>query len=532
MRAIVANYTEDVIWSSPEQTTRGHEELNAAPTASSTPAATSGKRSLIPRGRYIRRVTSETGDSLSGMTDPVRRLLAEPPVMEPKLLELRATWPRLTEVQSTMADALRMFVITWDPLELRPPRPAAFGTVNTGPLELAVYLPFWSPAERGTTIAAFLSAVASAAVATAAEQHAAVTSGRYPQLVRQGAVPDLLSDLTSGGALGPAAISPVSRKWEDIGLGAITDIVQQAFGPVDLDRSMVEFTARYHPGCSACQGSRFGFPAELAEARPTMCRSHQSEAQKVIRSRMNRAKASNAEGWAALTDASDRLGRPHLPNGLATKLANVDDAMYTAEPRELTSLAALVIEAASWFPGRPQDLAMALGEEPAMLMLLPDWLMNLVLQLGQVGLGAEASAVAEALSRVDPDNAAMFDGDVAIGLAEGGLAEDARAKVADNLARWPGDLWVRIHAGDAIAALGDRAGARAHFEAALAIAEHADDLPGRSGIMERIVRLEPRSESEASSESVAQRQDAKPPQPVVLYQQRKRQSRAQRKGKR
>jgi hypothetical protein len=28
MRAIVANYTEDVIWSSPEQTTRGHEELN------------------------------------------------------------------------------------------------------------------------------------------------------------------------------------------------------------------------------------------------------------------------------------------------------------------------------------------------------------------------------------------------------------------------------------------------------------------------------------------------------------------------
>jgi hypothetical protein len=29
MRAIVANYAEDVIWSSPEVTTRGHEELNA-----------------------------------------------------------------------------------------------------------------------------------------------------------------------------------------------------------------------------------------------------------------------------------------------------------------------------------------------------------------------------------------------------------------------------------------------------------------------------------------------------------------------
>jgi hypothetical protein len=30
LRAIVANYTEDVIWSSPEATTQGHDELNAA----------------------------------------------------------------------------------------------------------------------------------------------------------------------------------------------------------------------------------------------------------------------------------------------------------------------------------------------------------------------------------------------------------------------------------------------------------------------------------------------------------------------
>ena len=28
MKAIVANYTEDVIWSNPQATTRGHEELN------------------------------------------------------------------------------------------------------------------------------------------------------------------------------------------------------------------------------------------------------------------------------------------------------------------------------------------------------------------------------------------------------------------------------------------------------------------------------------------------------------------------
>jgi hypothetical protein len=216
-------------------------------------------------GGYIRRVSSETGDSLSGLTDPVRRLLAEPPVMEAKLVELRAAWPRLTQVQSTMTDALRLFVITWDPLERHPPRPAAFGTVNTGPLELAVYLPFWSPAEQGSTIAAALSAAASAAVATAAAQHAAVISGRYPRLVRQGAAPDLLSDLTSGAALGTAAIELVSAAWEDMGLGAITDIVQQAFGPVDLDRSMVELTARVitraaRPARAAGSGSLAGWP--------------------------------------------------------------------------------------------------------------------------------------------------------------------------------------------------------------------------------------------------------------------------------
>jgi hypothetical protein len=28
MKTIVANYTEDVIWSNPEATTQGHEELN------------------------------------------------------------------------------------------------------------------------------------------------------------------------------------------------------------------------------------------------------------------------------------------------------------------------------------------------------------------------------------------------------------------------------------------------------------------------------------------------------------------------
>ncbi len=127
------------------------------------------------------------------------------------------------------------------------PRPAAFAAVNTDPLELAVYLPGWSlaelAAEQGKTMAAALGAVPGAAVMTASAHRDVVISGRYPDLARRGRVPDLVGDPTAGSALGQAGIQGVSPHWEDIGLGAITDIIQHAFGPVDLDRSPVELTA-------------------------------------------------------------------------------------------------------------------------------------------------------------------------------------------------------------------------------------------------------------------------------------------------
>ena len=43
-----------------------------------------------------------------------------------------------------MADALRLFVVTWDPLEWLAPRPEAVATANAWPLELVVYVPVWS----------------------------------------------------------------------------------------------------------------------------------------------------------------------------------------------------------------------------------------------------------------------------------------------------------------------------------------------------------------------------------------------------
>jgi tetratricopeptide (TPR) repeat protein len=221
-----------------------------------------------------------------------------------------------------------------------------------------------------------------------------------------------------------------------------------------------------------------------------MCPAHQREANSVINARLARANISNPDGWGALGDASARLGRPHLPNGLATKLAGAGEGMYLVPERGvLAARAEHVVEAAGWFPGRPDELAIALGQEPDLAGQLPDWLVNLVADLGRAGLGAEAVRVGDALARVDPDSRAFYDGDVAVALAEAGLAEQARARIEANLTRWPDDLWIRIHAGDALLALGDLDGAKTHFQTAVGIAEDADDVDGRYDAARRLRQI-------------------------------------------
>jgi len=441
-------------------------------------------------------VTDVSGELLSGLPEEVRRLLSAPPVTEKKLLELGVAWTGLPSEQAWMAERLRLFVITWDPLEWLAARPDGFATVNAGPpgLELVVYAPVWSvveeAVEQGATVVAVLAAMAGSAVVTAAAHKGSVTSDGGPGTHRTS--PDLLSDRAAGTALGLPNVRLVSPGWEDIGLGAITDIVQQAFGPVDLDRSVVELAAVAgpHPGCPACVGRRFGFPGELAEGRAVMCPAHRAEAETVIRTRLERASASNPDGWGALGDAAGRLELPHLPNGLAAKLAGAEQAMYVVpEPEELAERARLVVEAASWFPGRRDDFAAALGVEPELAGQLPDWLISLVLDLGRAGLGIEAVTVGEALARVDPDLQPLLDGDIAVALAEAGLAEQARARIESNLTRWPDDFWIRLHAGDAQAALGDLDSAAAHFEAAVSMAEEADDVEARSDALERLRQI-------------------------------------------
>ena len=74
----------------------------------------------------------------AGLPAEVVEVLAGAPVQEKVLAEFEVAWPGLSEGQARMAEVLRLFVVTWDPLEHQVPRPASFATVNAGPPGLEV----------------------------------------------------------------------------------------------------------------------------------------------------------------------------------------------------------------------------------------------------------------------------------------------------------------------------------------------------------------------------------------------------------
>jgi len=433
-------------------------------------------------------MTETNAALLAGLPGDVRALLADPPLDDTSLLELAARWEGLTPALAEMADALRLFVVTWDPLEWLAPRPEAVATSNTWPLEIVVYVPVWSLAEmatrRQTTMAAVLARLGGQAIRTAAAHQDAVTSGRYADLAARGQAPGLLSG-DPGPVLGAAVITAEAPQWDAIALGAITDFVQQAFGPVDLDRSLVELTvtAAPLPGCPACAGRRFKFPADLADAQDRMCQVHRNEADAVTRRRIARAQASNPAGWRMLGDASARLSFPHLPGGLATRLA------VAGKEKDLVRRAGLLAEAAAGFAGRPDDFGSALAENRDQEGRFPRWPVTLIRDLGRAGHGTEAVMLSDALAAVDPARHGFFAGEAAVALAEAGLAGDARAKVTQNTERWPDDVRARMLAGDALAILGDTEAALAHFQAALPLAQQLRDYKAVRDLSARIFRL-------------------------------------------
>jgi hypothetical protein len=77
-----------------------------------------------------------------------------------------------------------------------------------------------------------------AAARVGAGLDAVLVSGGYPGLAAAGAAPRLLGALDEPARFATPAVQVPAQAWEPIGLGAIQDLVQEAFGPVALDRSL------------------------------------------------------------------------------------------------------------------------------------------------------------------------------------------------------------------------------------------------------------------------------------------------------
>jgi hypothetical protein len=224
---------------------------------------------------------------------------------------------------------------------------------------------------------------------------------------------------------------------------------------------------------------------------------------------MARAEASNPAGWRMMADASARLSLPHLPGGLATRLKTAGD--------DLVLRARLLAEAAAGFPGRPDDFGSALAEDRDRAGRFPGWPVALIGELGRAAEGIEAVMLSEALARVNPARRAFFGGQAALALAEAGLADDARVKIAEQVELWPDDVQSRMLVGDALALLGDAEPALAQYQAALPLAQRAKDYRATHELSGKIFRL---THSGSAHPAVQRRQPRSKP------------SRSQRKGKR
>ena len=345
--------------------------------------------------------------------------------------------------------------------------------------------------ETARTLADVIGELAGSVLAVGARHEQLLVSGAYPQLAFVGEVAGLLSEPESARGLPAPMIELAAAGWEPIGLGAIQDLAQERYGPVDLDRSRVRLdpVAESSPGCPACAGKRFGFPAELDEQRKQMCAAHAEQAMRIIADRLARAPASNREGWDAIVGGSSMLDEPTfgLPLWLLTDLGKASDRDRSG-PRseaELRSDAELALELANRLADRPEAFAELMVAD----VLSDVWLIELPMALAAAGLVDQAVAVGDALAELDQDNSAMFASDVAVILAEAGRRQQALARVEQNLLRFPDDVWTHIHAGDVHLALTDQSSAERAFRDAITIARAQGDASGIGDANERLARL-------------------------------------------
>jgi hypothetical protein len=132
-------------------------------------------------------------------------------------------------------------------------------------------------------------------------------------------------------------------------------------------------------------------------------------------------------------DASIGSTRPHLPGGLATRLAATGlDRTGRPEPDALVVRAQVVAEAAKWFPAKPDEFAEALYRGRGHPTGFPGWLTNLIRDLGRAGKTAEATMVSQALAVIDPGQRGRYESQ-----AEAAAAEAEFTEAHERLTRPP-----------------------------------------------------------------------------------------------
>jgi hypothetical protein len=250
-------------------------------------------------------------------------LLAAAPDDEFALLELRLDWPPDLEIYPQHRQLwLRLFVITGDPLAWIPDRGEAWAstTVDDEVLEIDVYVTLPAVLRRMEgdegDVATAIAPYATTAMQAGLDHEELLITGDYHDRVLTGAAPRLLDGLDGDrGAFGTPTVQ-ARRSWGPVGFGALLDLVQEAFGPVDLDRTEVTLDPVDAPAddCTACAGESFAFPSQLEEARARFCAPHDAAARAVNIARIAHARESNPAGWRAIDKAAMRINKLPEPS--------------------------------------------------------------------------------------------------------------------------------------------------------------------------------------------------------------------------
>jgi hypothetical protein len=272
--------------------------------------------------------------------DPIA-LLDGAPDDEFALLELRLDWPPDLDIHPQKFQLwLRFFVLTGDPLAWIADRGEAWAatTLSEEVLELDVYVML--PALRREIerhdgdLGAAVGRWAAPAMLAGLKYELVLAAGDYHDRAVAGKLPRLLDD--DDGDRGPFArpTIQVRQPWGSVGLGALQDLVREAFGSVDLDRSQVELdpVEPVYEDCAACEGRRFDFPSGLEDARESFCGAHKAAARAVNTARLARAHESNPAGWRAIDKAAMRINKLPEPTFAPQPPRVVGDAPSRNDP--------------------------------------------------------------------------------------------------------------------------------------------------------------------------------------------------------